>query len=106
MNKKIVAALASLKIPVAYMEYTGKEQAYIMFQVYNEQDGEFFDDTNEAEISYITMSYWYKNPADKSREKEIKSLMKQAGFVFDGSKDMKDEGFYGRSFDFIYKEYL
>jgi hypothetical protein len=88
------------------MEYTGTASAYIVFQVYSESDVGFFDNENSAELSYVNLNYWYKNPADMAKAKQIKSLMKQAGFYFDGSQDLKDNGFYGKSFDFIFKAYL
>lgn len=106
MNKKVIAALSSLGIPVAYMEYKGEADSYIMFQVYNEQDAEFYDDENQAEIFYIEVNYYFDNPADFGKAKEIKRLMKQAGFIFDGAKDLYDDGTYGKNLEFIYKEYL
>jgi hypothetical protein len=105
MNKKIIQALSSLGIPVAFLEYKGNEDAYAVFQVYNEEDADFSDDGNEAEISYITINYWYRKPADMAKAKQIKALMKQNGFLFDGAQDLVGEQFYGKSLDFIIKEY-
>lgn len=106
MNKKIISALSSLNIPIAFLEYHGNATAYVIFKVYNEADADFEDDVNTAELNYITLSYWYKNPVDKDKAKEIKRLMKQAGFIFDGGADLISENAYGKSLDFIYKEYL
>lgn len=105
-NSTIITALSSLNMPVAFLEYTGSANAYIMFQVYDDADADFEDDTNASEVSYINVNYWYKNPADKNKAKQIKQLLKNVGFIYDGGHDVKDGGYYGREMNFILKEYL
>ena len=38
--------------------------------------------------------------------KEIKQLLKENKFKFDGSNDLKDGDYYGKNLDFIYKEFI
>ena len=35
----------------------------------------------------------------------ICELLKENGFMFDGAKDLKDNGYYGKNMDFIYVNY-
>jgi hypothetical protein len=91
---------------VAFLEYSGTAPAYVMFQVYDDADSDFVDDDNDAEVSYINVNYWYKNPADKNKAKQIKQLLKNVGFIYDGGHDVKDDGYYGREMNFILKEYV
>lgn len=109
MNKKIITALSPLGIPIAFLEFPDWKSvdAYVVFQVYNEEDSDFSDDENEAEISYISLNFWYRKPSDMPKAKQIKTLMKQNGFIFDGSQDLVGEDFpYGKQLDFIIKEYI
>jgi hypothetical protein len=106
MNKKIITALSSLGVSVAFLEYKGDDDAYIVFNVYNEEDADFSDDESQAEISYITLNYWYRKPSDMAKAKQIKALLKQNGFIFDGAQDLVGENFYGKQLDFIFKEYI
>lgn len=109
VNKKIIEALTPLGIPVIFLELDNKRSdydAYVIFNVYNEEDADFSDDENGAEISYISLNYYYNKPADMDKAKQIKTLMKQNGFIFDGAQDIVTEDFYGKNMDFIFKEYL
>jgi SOS response regulatory protein OraA/RecX len=74
--------------------------------VYNEEDADFSDDESQAEISYITVKYCYRKPSDMVKAKQIKALLKQNGFIFDGAQDLVGENFYGKQLDFIFKEYI
>lgn len=108
INARIMAALAPLKIPTYFLESpTSAVAPYVMFQTYNEEDSDYQDDVSTSEISYVNMSFWYKKPSDFSKAKAIKTAMKDAGFIFDGGKDMKDsaENLFGKELDFIYKEF-
>ena len=106
INKLIVSALKPLGIVTAYQSYNGTDDKYIMYSVYNEDDGAVFDD-EATEVHYnIQLALWCKNPHDVALYRQIKQLMKQNGFVFDGAKDRIDEEHYGKQMDFIYVEYL
>lgn len=105
INKTIREVLKPLRIPTYYMECSEKTDKYIIFNVYNEQDTDVFDNENISETYYITLNYWYSNPDDIVLYKEIKRLLKQANFKFDGSSDIKDGPYYGKNMDFIYKQF-
>lgn len=108
MDEKVSLALASLNIPVALNEYVGKADKYIMYKIFNERDSDFADNGNSAVLHYVTMSLWYRKPADRALVKTVKELMKEAGFIFDNSQDLAkdDDGYMGRGYDFIFKEFL
>lgn len=108
MNKLIIQTLAPLGIPVAYMNYSGKETKYIMFKVYKDEDVNYSDDENDSERYYITLSYWYHQSEDYSQIDTIKQLLKTAGFNYDGGQDLynAENGVYGKNLDFIYTKYL
>lgn len=105
INKRIIDILKPLNVPVYYME-TGKQaDKYIIFNIYNEKDTDKFDNRNLSETYYIALNYWYSNPSDIALYKEIKRILKEHKFRFDGCKDLKDGKYYGKNLDFIYKEF-
>lgn len=106
MNKKIMDILKKLNIPVYYMETTSKPDKYIIFSFYNEKDTMNYDDTNFSETHSITFNYWYKNSSDLTMYKEIKKILKENGFIFNSSKDLKDGSYFGKNMDFFYEELL
>lgn len=108
INERVIKALEPLGIQVIYGDIINrKHDKYIMFSVYNEEDTIKVDNTNLGEKTYITMNYWYSNPNDLGLYKKIKKLMKENGFKFDGSKDLKQDGSYrGKNMDFEYEELL
>jgi hypothetical protein len=106
LNEKIIETLTPLGVPVAFMNYEGNADSYCMFQVYNEQDTDFADDENGAVTSFVDLAFYFKSPADGDKAAEIKRLMKQAGFIFDGGQDVYINDTYGKKFDFIFVEYL
>ena len=106
MEEKIVEILKPLNIDIDFLEYRGKSDKYIVFNIYDQGDAEFFDDKNDSEINYITLNYWYKSIKDKGLYKQIKKIMKKNGFKFDGLKEMKEGNLYGINMDFIYEEFI
>lgn len=106
INKKIIETLKPLNIPVAYMSTGIQKDKYITFTVYNEKDTDRFDNRNLSETYYIALNYWYKNPGDIVLYKQIKQLLKDNKFRFDGGNDLKDGDYYGKNLDFIYKEFI
>jgi hypothetical protein len=108
INELVVSTLKSLNIPIVYQSYNtdNKPPAYVIFSIYNEADTDIADDINDSETYYITLNYWFQNPSDNSKAKQIKNLMKQAGFIFDGANDLTGQTSYGKNLDFIYKIYL
>lgn len=106
INKIIIDTLKPLNIPVYYMVAGKQTDKFITFAIYNEKDTDRFDNKNLSETYYIALNYWYKNPGDIGLYKQIKQLLKQNGFRFDGSNDLKDGDYYGKNLDFIYKQFV
>ena len=106
INSKVIHALESLNIPVYWVNYDGEEMEYIIFQTNNQDDIKHHDDTASAEQIEIGLIYWFNSPAGAEKINEIKVLMKEHGFIKLSEKDMKDEDFYGRSFQFRYVKSL
>lgn len=106
MNKLIKNALSKLKIDVAFMEYHGKADKYIIFNITKEKDTAVFDNINQSITYDINLNFWYKKPEDFAYINKIKQTMKEAGFIFDSAKDLKYGEFYGKNYDFVYIEYL
>lgn len=105
MLEKLESILKELNIELAFQEYTGDAEEYIIFDVFNEKDSEYADDTNLGVVYYITLNYWYKSLSKINKPKIIKELMKSHGFFFDGMKSLqKYKGFHGKNLDFIYEE--
>lgn len=105
INKRIIDALKPLNIPVAYMTIGKQADRFIVFTIYNEKDTDRFDNKNLSETYYVSLNYWYKNPNDLSVYKQIKQILKENKFKFDGSNDLKDGDYYGKNLDFIVKEF-
>jgi len=106
INSKVIHALGSLNIPVYWVNYDGEEMEYIIFQTNNQDDIKHHDDTASAEQIEIGLIYWFNSPAGAEKINEIKVLMKENGFIKLNEKDIKDEYFYGRSFQFRYVKNL
>lgn len=102
MHNKLVEVLETLGIDLGWQEYEGNNSEYIIFSIYDEGEDDFEDDENTSEVFYINITYWFKNKSNINKYKQIKSLMKNNGFIFDGGKDLKQGSYYGKSLDFIY----
>lgn len=102
MHNMLVEILESLGIDIAFMEYEGNSNEYIIFDIYNELDSSFSDDKNLSNTYYIQVNYWFKSLKNINKYNEIKELLKNNGFIFDSAKDVKDNGYYGKNMDFIY----
>lgn len=98
INSEIIETLQPLNIPIHWMEYSGDDVEYIIFQTNNANDINYSDDIASNENIEIGLIYWFKSPAGASKIDEIKRLMKEEKFIKLNERDMKDEDFYGRSF--------
>ena len=105
MHNKLVEVLETLGIDIAFMEYEGNASEYIIFDIYNEVDTDFSDDNSLSDTYYIQVNYWFKSLKNLDKYNKIKELLKNNGFIFDGAKDVKDSGYYGKNMDFIYISY-
>lgn len=104
MNKKIIDIMGSLGIKAYYHKALDPEDKYVIFNIYNEEDANVFDNSSLNTIYYITLNFWCKNIEDLDLYKDIKRKMKENKFIFDGCTDVFDENYYGKNMDFIFKE--
>jgi hypothetical protein len=106
MNKKIMDIFRGLGIPSFYQECTNKTDNYVIFSIYSEKDTEVLDNVSNATLHYVTINYWYdKCLKDLDKYKTIKTTMKSNGFKFYGCADLVGDTRFGKSLDFIYKEW-
>lgn len=103
MHQYIVDTLTPLGIEIAWSSYTGDAGHYLIFSIYQEEETEACDDQYLFERFYLTISYWFKAPEYLENKNKIKRCLLNAGFVFDGAKDLYDNGKHGINFDFIYE---
>lgn len=108
IKELIIDILSPLKIPVRFQYYTGGEDTYITFFSYLEQTEFSYDDEEKVIGHYIQVNIYSKKSYSEI-EKELKKLMKAAGFI------RKPSGFeyfepdtkiYQKSFRFFYAENL
>jgi len=108
INELVVNTLKPLGIPIVYLRYETdqKATAYCLFSIYNDEETDFADDTNDSETYYVQVSFWYDHPEDFAKVAQIRKLMKDAGFHYDGANDLFNENSFGKNIDFIYINYL
>lgn len=102
MHQLIVDILETLGIDLAYQEYDGSSEEYIVFYIDNENDDNFSDDINETEEYEIVVRYYYKSLKNIEKYKKIKSLMKQNNFSFYKCNDSKKDDYYCKDMNFRY----
>lgn len=96
--------LKELGIELAYQKYEGKSDEYLIFDVYDNKDSDYCDNTNLKELHYVTINYWHRSKSKIKNYSRIKKLLKNNGFFFDGMKTLsKTDGLYGKNLDFIYE---
>lgn len=106
MHNKLVEILEELNIPIGFQKFEGEAEEYIIFNIYDDEDSKFFDNKNLSETYYISINYWTTKKTKLKNYKQIKSLLKEYDFEYDGGKDIVSDGAYGRSLTFIYENYL
>ena len=104
MEEIIVNILESLNIEIGMDELDTTESLdeYIVFSIYNDKDSNICDEGNLSETYYISVNYWFKSMKNLNKHKEIKSLLKKHGFIYNDGKRLKSEGVHGKNMDFIY----
>lgn len=101
MLDELEKILLTLNIELAYQEYAGSADEYIIFDIYDEKDSEFAEDENLEETYFITLNFWHKSKASIKKYKTIKKLLKNNGFFFDSMTTLKSENdFLGKNFLF------
>lgn len=104
MHQIIVDILETLGIDLAYGEYTGDADEYIVFSIYHDNEDDFADNTNLSEVYYITVNYYFKSLKNIEKWKRIKDLLKENGLAYDGGQDLLGLHIHGKNMDFIYKK--
>ncbi|CEJ74229.1 Uncharacterised protein [[Clostridium] sordellii] len=104
MHNYLVGILETLGIDIAWMEYEGDSDEYIVFSIYDDKESDFFDNTNLSETYYITINYYFKSLKNIDKWEKIRDLLKENGFAYDGGEDLKTKNIYGKNMDFIYKK--
>lgn len=75
----VMRALAPVEVPVAYMTYTGPEDAYVTFFSYLEQPEGFADDKERVVGQYVQVDVWAKGDYTELVNKTHR-FMQEAGF--------------------------
>ena len=82
-NSKLRTALLSLGYPVAFMNYIGTAEKYIVFNIEDERAELFADDEPQDDVVYFQVHFFcpetYDHRADK---KSIKVKLFKAGFSY------------------------
>lgn len=106
MHNKLVEILEELNIPIGFQKFEGEAEEYIIFNIYDDEDSNFFDNENLSETYYICINYWTTKKSKLYNYKKIKTLLKGYDFKYNSGKDIESDGAYGRSLTFIYENYL
>ncbi|CEK34340.1 MAG: hypothetical protein KIB00_16315 [Paeniclostridium sordellii] len=104
MHNYLVGILETLGIDIAWVEYEGNSDEYIVFSIYGDEESDFADNQNLSETYYITINYYFKSLKNIDKWKKIRDLLKQNGFSYDGGEDLKLKNIHGKNMDFIYKK--
>ena len=104
MHQILVDLLERFEIDIGWEELDNVESLdeYIVFSIYYDKDSNITTEGNLSETYFITINYWYKNLYNIDKFRQIKSLLKENGFIYDGGNDLKGDGVRGKSMDFIY----
>lgn len=106
INPKIISALDDIGCPVSPIKHDGNENTFIVFYTYLENPELFADDEEIAEVTYGTVTIYSKGNF-KSLAKEVKTRLKQAGFVVRSSgPEMydNDTGYYSYPIEICIEE--
>ena len=72
MRQKVVDALASLNIEVAWGSYEGQSDEYIIFSIYNNQINDECEDQYLSEVYYVTLTCWSKSFSVLKKEGSVR----------------------------------
>lgn len=105
MYEKLENVLKELNIELAFQEYSGNSEEYIIYDIFNDRESEWADDKAIEKISYITINYYHKSLSKLKNYDVIKKHLKDNGFSYDDSTTLnKKDGYYGRNFLFTIGE--
>lgn len=83
VNEKIIEALKEFGMPIALNHYSGKENRYIEFDLYDDSGALFCDDAPEFDIIYVQVHVFL--PAEEpylKLKKDIRQALMEAGFCY------------------------
>lgn len=106
MHNKLVEILENLNIPIAFQVFEGEAEEYIIFNIYDDKNSNFFDNENLTETYYISINFWTTKKSKLKNYKKIKSLLKEYDFKYLNGKDLVSDGVYGRNLTFTYEYFL
>ena len=92
-------------IPIAFLKYIGKDEAYMTYYTWSERPENFADDENESEVSHGTIDLFSKTNFKKIL-KSIKEKLKKFNFTWtdNGPEDFEpDTGYYHVPVNFYYE---
>lgn len=104
--EKIEKTIKKLSIEAYYQVADISSDEYIIFDIYNEKDTTFCEDSNLEVDYYITLNYWHKGKTGLKKYKTIKEAFKDEGFLFDSIKTLKSskQNVFGKNYTFKYEE--
>lgn len=86
INPTIIAALASLSMPVAPNVYDGQADEYITFNYADERPEIYANDTDISDATYVQVHYFTRSDPQINK-KAIRRLLRAAGFtIYDTSE--------------------
>ena len=83
VNRKIIEALAFMKIPIVESFYDGKKEEYITFETPIDSGADFGDDKPGGVIVQVKVHWWIPNKKNYlAGKRKIRSALHNAGFTF------------------------
>lgn len=83
INKEIVTVIGSLKYPVSFLNYEGKESNYFVFNFDDERGTHYGDDTPEYEVYSMQLHFFCTKEFNYTKLKEqVKQLLFKNGWTY------------------------
>ncbi len=76
MHNKLVEILEELNIPIGFQKFEGEAEEYIIFNIYDDEDSNFFDNENLSETYYICINYWTTKKSKLDNYKKLKLYLR------------------------------
>ena len=91
LNKKIVSALSSFKLPIAETIYEGSASSYFVYSITYDVAGDTGDDEPQAYVATVQVHYVCGlHDSYASMKKQIRKALVDAGFTAPEVTDMSD----------------
>lgn len=93
VNPLIESAVSNIGCPVSAASHEGREDTYIVYYTLLENPDMYADDESQEETTFVTVTIYSKKDY-KQLAKDIKRMMKQAGFTYrHGGPESYDSGY-------------